>query len=77
MISETIQMQKHLRNIEKEFAQFKKLTTVFTSQHIKALRKELLEEGYDEVLVELVGSVPVWEENYREDIRRMISERYL
>lgn len=70
-----IGIERHLRNIEREFAQVKKFMEILTSQYIQALRKELAEEGFDKMLVELVGSVPVWEEDYKEDIRRVISQR--
>jgi len=79
MYSERVQIgvKRHMKNIEKEFTQLKKLMEVLTSQHIQALRKELVEEGFDKALVELVGSVLVWEEDYNKDIRRVISQRYL
>ena len=77
LASETVQIgiERRLRNIEREFVELKKLMKVLTSQHIQALRKELIEEGFDKALVELVGSVPAWDEDYKEDIRRVISLR--
>ena len=77
MSSETMQIEKHLRNIEREFAQVKTLMGAFARQRITALREELVNEGFDEGLVELVGSVPVWEEDYKNDIRRVICEEHL
>jgi hypothetical protein len=77
MVSDIIAMQKHLRHIEREFAELRRLMDVFSRQHIAALREELMSEGFDEILVELVGSVPGSGEDYKDDIRRAISREYL
>ena len=75
MASESVQMrmQKHLRNIDSELFQLRKLVEGFADQDIEVLRKGLLKEGFDKALVALVGSVPGRERDYKQDIRRAIS----
>ena len=42
---------------------------------IQKLRKQLLDEGCDEELVQLIGTVPTHRDNYKEEIRTVIYER--
>ena len=43
---------------------------------IQELREQLLKEGLDEKLVRLVGTVPLENNDYKEEIRAVIHERY-
>ena len=42
---------------------------------IQKLRKQLMDEGCDKELVQLVGTVPLRRNNYKEEIRTVIYER--
>jgi len=44
-------------------------------EKIEGLRQRLIDEGFDEELVPLVGTIPLREEDYKEEIREAISER--
>jgi hypothetical protein len=77
------EVRKHLENIERELAMLKKLvgTPAETQEdkdktRIRELRKQLLDEGLDERLVRLVGTVPLLHDDYKEEIRAVIYERY-
>lgn len=72
-------VQEHLENLERELTMLKGLVkTVSETQEgrdearIRELRKQLINEGLDEELVQLVGSVPLRRDNYKEEIRDVI-----
>jgi hypothetical protein len=76
-------VRKHLENIERELTMLKKLVGTSTETQedkdetrIRELRKQLLDEGFDEELVQLVGTVPLLHDDYKEEIRAVIYERY-
>jgi len=76
------EVRKHLENIERELAMLKKLieAPVQTQEdkdeaRIREIRKKLLDEGFDEELVRLVGTVPLLHDDYKEEIRAVIYER--
>ncbi len=80
---DTREIQRHLENIERELAALRKLIgTPLEAQdtedetRIQELREQLLKEGLDEELVQLVGTVPLRNEDYKEEIRSVIYERY-
>ena len=73
---------KHIENLEWELTTLKKLieTPEETQKsknetRIQKLRKQLMDEGLDEELVQLVGTVPLRRDNYKEEIRTVIYER--
>ena len=77
------EVRKHLENIERELAMLKKLIEAPAQtqeskdeERIRELRKQLLDEGLDERLVQLVGTVPLIHDDYKEEIRAVIYERY-
>jgi hypothetical protein len=77
------EVRKHLENIERELVMLKKLIEVPAQtqenkdeERIRELRKQLLDEGLDERLVQLVGTVPLIHDDYKEEIRAVIYERY-
>ena len=77
------EVRKHLENIERELAMLKKLIEAPAQtqeskdeERIRELRKQLLDEGLDERLVQLVGTVPLLHDDYKEEIRAVIYERY-
>ncbi len=81
--SDTREIQRHLENIERELAALRKLIgTPLEIQdtedetRIQELRERLLKEGMDEELVRLVGTVSLRNEDYKEEIRAVICERY-
>ena len=70
---------KHVENLERELTTLKKLIEtpeetqkIRSETQIRELRKQLLDEGCDEELVQLVGTVPKRRENYKEEIRTVI-----
>ena len=75
------EVQRHLSNIEREIAELKRLITVpregesMGPEKLEILRQRLINEGFDEELVPLVGTIPLREEVYKEEIREAISER--
>jgi hypothetical protein len=80
---DTREIQRHLENIERELAALRKLIgTPLEAQdtedetRIQELREQLLKEGLDEKLVRLVGTVPLENNDYKEEIRAVIHERY-
>jgi hypothetical protein len=48
----------------------------YSEKQIQELRKQLIAEGFDERLVRLVGTVPLRKDDYKEEIRDVIYERY-
>ena len=77
------EVRKHLENIERELVMLKKLIEAPAQvqeskdeERIRELRKQLLDEGLDERLVQLVGTVPLIHDDYKEEIRAVIYERY-
>lgn len=77
------EIRKHLENIERELAVLRNLVGVSTKTQedkeearIQELRKQLLGKGYDEELVQLVGTVPLIHDDYKEEIRAVVCERY-
>ena len=46
------------------------------SKHLQKLREQLIDEGLDEKLVRLVGTVPLRRDSYKAEIRATIYERY-
>ena len=71
-------LRRIIENIERELTTLKKfIETPEETQkiQIRELRKQLLDEGCDEELVQLVGTVPKRRENYKEEIRDVIYER--
>ena len=73
---------KHIENLEWELTTLKKLieTPEETQKsknetRIQKIRKQLIHEGLDEELVQLVGTVPLRRDNYKEEIRTVIYER--
>jgi hypothetical protein len=73
-------VQEHLENLEKEIGILKKLIEssleTRNERRIHELRKKLLNDGLDEEIVMLVGTIPLYNENYKDDIRTVICERY-
>jgi hypothetical protein len=80
------QMQKHLENIERELAALKRLLETTSrdkgpveaevrGKDIESLKRELRQEGFDEDLLQLVGTVPLRQKEYKEEIRAAISAR--
>ncbi len=81
--SDTQEIQRRLENIKRELAALRKLIgTPLEAQdtedetRIQKLREHLLKEGLDEELVQLVGTVPLRNKDYKEEIRAVIYERY-
>lgn len=81
------QMQKHLENIERELAALKKLLETTSrdegpvkaevgGKDIESLKRELRQEGFDEDLLQLVGTVPLRRKEYKEEIRAAISAKH-
>ena len=77
------EVRKHLENIERELTMLKKLVETPAEKQetkdearIRELRKRLIDEGFDEELVQLVGTVPLLHDDYKEEIRAVIYERY-
>ena len=75
--------QEHLENIERELTILKDLIAPSVEEQeseektrIQELRKQLIAEGLDEELVQLVGTVPLRSNSYKEEIRSLIYERY-
>ncbi len=80
--SDTREIQRHLENIERELAALRKLIgapleaqDTEDETRIQELREQLLKEGLDEKLVRLVGTVPLENNDYKEEIRAVIYER--
>jgi len=74
------EMQKHLKNIEQEINALKKLIQARLGgggwgEEIEAIRAELIKEGFDEELIRLVGTASLREEDYKKEIRGVISGR--
>ncbi len=81
---------KHIESLERELTTLKKLIETPNESimlsfeetqkskneaRIQKLRKQLMDEGLDEELVQLVGTVPLRRDNYKEEIRTVICER--
>ncbi|MFC1717458.1 hypothetical protein ACFL6S_27605 [Candidatus Poribacteria bacterium] len=80
---DTREIRRHLENIERELAALRELigTPLETQDtedetRIQELREQLLKEGLDEEFVQLVGTVPLRNKDYKEEIRAVIYERY-
>lgn len=76
-------VREHLKNIERELAILKELIETPSEaqadrddSEIQKLRKRLIDEGFDEELVQLVGTVPLRNSDYKEEIRAVIYERH-
>ncbi len=76
-------VREHLENLEQELTTLKELVETASetqeggnAARIQELRKQLINEGLDEELVQLVGSVPLRRDDYKEEIRAVIYERY-
>ena len=76
-------IKTHLENIERELAIIKRLIGVSTEvelnktdEQIKEIRRQLLNKGIDEDIVNLVGIIPMRDIDYKKDIRLAISERH-
>ena len=74
--------QEHLENIERELTILKDLIAPAVEEHesedktrIQELRKQLIAEGLDEELVQLVGTVPLRSNSYKEEIRYYFESR--
>ncbi|MBC8232159.1 hypothetical protein H8E77_21650 [bacterium] len=74
-------LRRIIENIERELTMLKKFIEtpeetqkIQNETQIQELRKQLLDEGCDEELVQLVGTVPKRRENYKEEIRTVIYE---
>ena len=74
-------LRRIIENIERELTTLKKFIEtpeetqkIQNEKRIRELRKQLLDEGCDEELVQLVGTVPKRRENYKEEIRDVIYE---
>ncbi len=72
---------KHIENLERGLTTLKTLIEtpeetqkIKNETRIRKLRKQLLDEGWDEELVQLVGTVPLRRDNYKEEIRTVIYE---
>ena len=79
---EAQELRRIIKNLERELTTLKEfIETPEETQKIKnetqirELRKQLLDEGCDEELVQLVGTVPKRRDNYEEEIRTVIYER--
>ena len=77
------EIRKHLDNLEQELVTLKKLIGLppeiqdtENEARIQELRKQLIDEGLDEELVQLVGTIPLKHDDYKEEIRAVIYERY-
>jgi len=75
-------VQRQIENLELELTALKKLLKPFGKtkkskgkKKIQNLRKQLMNEGFDEELVQLVGTVPIYQDDYKEEIRNLIYER--
>ncbi len=75
--------QEHLENIERELTILKELIAPSVERQeseskarIQELRRQLIAEGMNEELVQLVGTVPLRSNSYKEEIRTVIYERY-
>ena len=76
-------LQEHLGNIEREISILKKLieSTVEAKEHanekrIHELRQKLISNGLDEEIVMLVGTIPLYNEDYKDEIRKVLYERF-
>lgn len=86
MVVKIPQIQKHLENIERELAKLRELLEKTLSEgrsieiskpeHIEKLKKELKQEEFDKDLVQLVGTVPLRQKDYKEDIRKAVSAKH-
>jgi hypothetical protein len=47
-----------------------------TDEQIEEIRRQLLNKGIDEDIVDLVGTIPIRDIDYKKDIRLAISERH-
>lgn len=74
------EIERHLSNIEREIAELKRLIAgadqgeLAGAEQLGTLRQQLIDEGFDEELVLLVGTIPPREENYKKEIQQAISE---
>lgn len=74
------EIQRHIGNIEREIAKLKELIgrpkeDESQQAELVRLRRQLVEEGLDEELIRLVGTLPIRNEDYKEEIRQAISAR--
>lgn len=74
------EIHRHLNNIEREVTQLKKLVAgsdrLTSAKQLKLLRRQLIVEGFEEELVQLVGIIPLRKDDYKKEIREAISERF-
>lgn len=75
-------VQRQIENLELELTALKKLLKPFgeakkskRKKRIQKLRKQLMNEGFDGELVQLVGTVPIYRDDYKEEVRNLIYER--
>jgi len=73
------EIQRHLNNIEREVTELKKLVArpikPANAKQLELLRHQLIAEGFEEELVQLVGVIPLRERAYKKEILDAISER--
>ncbi len=76
-------LREHLGNIERELSMLKKLveSSAETKEHaneerIQELRRKLISNGLDEEIVMLVGTIPLYNEDYKDEIRNVLYERH-
>ena len=79
---EAQELRRIIENLERELTMLKKFIEapeetqkIKNEMQIQKLRKQLMNEGCDEELVQLVGTVPLRVDNYKEEIRNAIYER--
>lgn len=77
------EIRKHLEGLERELIILKRLLETpakaqgdENEKQIQELREQLISEGFDKELVQLVGTVPLYNIDYKEEIRNLIYERF-
>lgn len=74
------EIHRHLNSIEREVKELKKLIAgpgkPTNAKQLELLRQQLLAEGFEEELVQLVGIIPLRKEDYKKQIREAIFERF-
>jgi len=78
---EAQELRRIIENLERELTTLKKFIEtpektgkIKNETQIRELRKQLLDEGCDEELVQLVGTVPKRRDNYKEEIQTVICQ---